>query len=64
MGSPLGPALNDIFIYSFKSSWFEGCPNDFKVVLYSRYVDDIFTLFLLLMIQIKLRSICHLKILT
>ena len=45
MGSPLGPALANIFICSFESIWLRDCPNDFKPVFYRRYVDDIFALF-------------------
>ena len=45
MGSPLGPALANIFMCSFESKWLRDCPNDFKPVLYRRYIDDIFVLF-------------------
>ena len=45
MGSPLGPALANIFMCSFESKWLQDCPNDFKPVFYRRYVDDIFALF-------------------
>ena len=45
MGSPLGPALANIFMCSFESKWLRDCPNDFKPVLYRRYIDDIFSLF-------------------
>ena len=45
MGSPLGPALANIFMCSFKSIWLRDCPNHFKPVFYRRYVDDIFALF-------------------
>ena len=45
MGSPLGPALANIFMCSFESKWLPDCPNDFKPVFYRRYVDDIFVLF-------------------
>ena len=45
MGSPLGPALANIFMCSFESKWLRDCPNDFKPVCYRRYVDDIFALF-------------------
>ena len=45
MGSPLGPALANIFMCSFESKWFRDCSNDFKPVLYRSYVDDIFALF-------------------
>ena len=45
MGSPLGPALANIFMCSFESKWLRDCLNDFKPVFYRRYVDDIFVLF-------------------
>ena len=45
MGSPLGPALANFFMCSFEGKWFRDCPNDFKLVFYRLYVDDIFTLF-------------------
>ena len=45
MGSPLGPALANIFMCSFESKWLRGCPNDFKPVFYRRYINDIFVLF-------------------
>ena len=32
MGSPLGPALANIFMCSFESIWLRDCPNDFKPV--------------------------------
>ena len=45
LGSPLGPALANIFMCSFESKWLRDCPNDFKPEFYRRYVDDIFVLF-------------------
>ena len=45
MGSPLGPALADIFTCSFESKWLQDCPNDFKLVFYRCYIDDKFVLF-------------------
>ena len=45
MGSPLGPALANIFMCSFESKWLRDCPNDFKPVFYRCYIDDIFVLF-------------------
>ena len=45
MGSPLGPALANIFMCSFKSIWLRDRPNHFKPVFYRCYVDDIFALF-------------------
>ena len=45
MGSPLGPALANIFMCSFESKWLRDCPKDFKPVFYRRYIDYIFVLF-------------------
>ena len=45
MGSPLSPALANIFMCSFESKWFRDYPNGFNPVFYRRYVDDIFALF-------------------
>ena len=45
MGSPLGPALANIFMRSFESKWLCDCPIDFKPVFYRRYIDEIFLLF-------------------
>ena len=42
MGSPLGPALANIFMCSLESKWLRDCPNDLKPVFYRRYIDDIF----------------------
>ena len=33
MGSPLCPALADIFMSSFESKQLQDCPNDFKPVV-------------------------------
>ena len=45
IGYPLGSVLNNIFMCSFEIKWLRDCPNDFKLLYYRRYVDDIFTLF-------------------
>ena len=42
MGSPLGPALANIFMCSFENKWLKDCPSGLKPVFYRRYVDDIF----------------------
>ena len=42
IGSPLGPALANIFVCSFESKWLPDCPNDFKPVFYRRYIDVLF----------------------
>ena len=44
MGSPLGPALANIFMLSFKNKWFKDCPHSLKSVFYRRYVNEIFVL--------------------
>ena len=45
MGSPLGPALANIFMANFEKIWLNACPVEFKPRFYRRYVDDIFVLF-------------------
>ena len=45
MGSPLGPALANIFMCNFENKWLKDCPHSLKSVFYRRYVDDIFVLF-------------------
>ena len=45
MGTPLGPALANIFMCSFDSEWLREIPNDFKLVFYRRCVDDVFAPF-------------------
>ena len=45
MGSPLGPDMANSFLCEHESGWLENCPQEFKPVLYRRYVDDIFCLF-------------------
>ena len=45
MGSPLGPTLANIFMSYYEDKWLSNCPNDFKPILYKRYVDDSFLLF-------------------
>ena len=62
MGSPLGPALANIFMCRFESKWLRDCPNDLKPVFYRHYIYDIFVRFLLLIMQISLGSFCHLNI--
>ena len=44
-GSPLVPALANIFMCSFESKLLRDCTNYFKPVFYRRYVNDIFALF-------------------
>ena len=45
MGSPLGPHLANVFMNHMERKWLQECPDDFKPVLYRRYVDDTFLLF-------------------
>ena len=45
MGSPLGPALANIFMCRFESKWLRDCRNYFIPVFYRSYIDDIFVLF-------------------
>mgnify|MGYP001383784143 CR=1 FL=1 len=44
MGSPLGPALANIFLCHHEINWLRRCPSSFTPILYKRYVDDIFVL--------------------
>ena len=45
MGSPLGPSMANIFMCALEQKYLNGCPSEFKPVLYRRYVDDTFCLF-------------------
>ena len=45
MGSPLGPTLANVFMCHMEKKWLSQCPQEFKPVLYRRYVDDTFLLF-------------------
>ena len=59
IGSPLGPALANIFMCSFESKWLRDCPK-----ISNLYSIDVMSMtylhyFLLLIMQINLRSICH-----
>ena len=45
IGSPLGPAVANIFMCNFGNKWLKDCPHSLKLVLYRRYVDNIFLLF-------------------
>ena len=44
MGSPLGPALANIFLCHHETTWLKNGPKSFKLVSYKRYVNDIFVL--------------------
>ena len=45
MDNPLGPIFADIFIGYYENEWLTNCPNDFKLLFYRRYVDDMFAVF-------------------
>ena len=45
MGSPLGPALANLFLVYYELKWLEKCPLQFRRKYYRRYVDDIFLMF-------------------
>ena len=45
MGYPLGPTLANAFLYHYEKEWLDNCPSHFKLIVYRRYVDDIFVLF-------------------
>ena len=45
MGSLLGPTLANLFSCFHEQIWLNECPDEFKLVYYRRYVDDIFVLF-------------------
>ena len=45
MGSSLGPTLANVFLLFYETKWLDQFPNDFNLVFYRRYVDDIFVLF-------------------
>jgi len=45
MGLPLGPTFANIFMCFNEKIWLDDCPEDFKPVLYRRYIDDTFILF-------------------
>ena len=45
MGSPIAPTLGNLFLCYMEKRWMENCPQNFKPVLYRRYVDDTSLLF-------------------
>ena len=45
MGSPCGPTLANIFLCHYERKWLEDCPDEYKPIIYRRYVDDTFMLF-------------------
>lgn len=45
MGNPLGPTLANTFLCHHEKYWLQNCPDDFKPIMYKRYIDDTFVLF-------------------
>ena len=45
MGGCISPTMANAFLCHHEKKWLENCPEDFKPVLYRRYVDDSFLLF-------------------
>ena len=45
MGNPLGPTLANAFLSHYERKWLEECPDNFKPLLYRRYIDDTFLAF-------------------
>ena len=45
MGQPVAPTLAKIFLCHNEEKWLDECPQQFKPILYKRYIDDTFLLF-------------------
>ena len=45
MGNPLGPTLANAFLAHHEVKWLDECPENFKPLVYRRYVDDTFLVF-------------------
>ena len=45
MGSPLGPALANLFMVDFEEKYVKNCTENFKPLFYKRYVDDMLLAF-------------------
>ena len=45
MGSPIGPTFANVFLSHYEKLWLQDCPDQFKPLLYRRYVDDTFLMF-------------------
>ena len=45
MGYPLGTSLANVFFALYEQIWFNNCPNEFNLVYYKRYLNEIFVLF-------------------
>ena len=45
MGSPLSAPMANVFLCHHEVNWLNNCPENFKPILYRRYVDDTFLIF-------------------
>ena len=45
MGSPIAPALANIFLNLLETDFLNNCPLEFKPIFYRRYLDDTFVIF-------------------
>ena len=45
MGSPLSAPMANLFLCHHEEQWLHECPQEFKPLLYRRYVDDTFLVF-------------------
>ena len=45
MGGCISPTMANVFLCHHETKWLDNCPQEFKPVLYRRYVDDCFLLF-------------------
>ena len=45
MGSHLGSTLANAFLCYYGKEWLDNCPSHFELIVYRRYVDDIFVFF-------------------
>ena len=45
MGNPVSATFANIFMCHHEEKWLTNCPNEFKPLLYKRYVDDTFLIF-------------------
>ena len=45
MGSPISGTLANLFLCFHERHWIANCPQEFKPLIYKRYVDDTFTVF-------------------
>ena len=61
MGSSLGRALANTFMFSFENKWIKNCPHCLTTALYRHYVYDIFVMFSSLDHAEKLKKYFSLK---